>query len=334
MGRQRRTKKNLFRFILFHIIFFIFCETIFLPSFTVFLIYHGPFERVKEYVVSTIMETSSNQYLATWFLNRNEINAILKKTSPVINSDKQNLNNIVISKKVNTNSGIKGIQIVNIKEKGFRGKLIVIDDPKRVTIGLTPYLGKTGAPLSEIIKKYGAIGGINAGGFADDNLLGGTGGKPIGVIVENGKIKYMQKGVKGFNIIGFNYNNALVVNNNMTESMILNSNLRCAVSFGPALIINGNPLVKYGGKSVQPRSAIGQRKNGAVLLLAIDGRQSSSSGANYMEVQDVLLKYGAYNAANLDGGSSTTLIYQGNTINNPCDIVGERSAPSAFIILQ
>jgi exopolysaccharide biosynthesis protein len=334
LGSHKKAKESLFRFILFHIIFFIFCETIFLSSFTVFLIYHGPFEKVKEYVVSTVMETASNHFLATWFLNSNEINVILKKTSPVIYSDKQNLNNVVISKKKNTNIDNAGIQVVNIKEKGFSGKLIVIDDPKRVSIGLTPYLGQAGAPLSEIVKKYKAIGGINAGGFADDNLLGGTGGKPIGVIVENGKIKYMQKGIKTFNVIGFNNNNDLIVSNNMTQNMILNSNLRCAVSFGPALIINGNPLVKYGGTSIQPRSAIGQRKDGSVLLLAIDGRQLNSPGANYMEVQDVLLKYGAYNAANLDGGSSTTLIYQGSTINNPCDIVGERSVPSAFIIMK
>jgi exopolysaccharide biosynthesis protein len=326
-------KKSLFKFITLHLVFFIICETIFFVSFTVVLIYHGPFERVKEYAVSTVMGTSSNHYLATWFLSKDEINKILKKTSPVIKSDEQNVKNVVISNKDNSNKNYAGIQVIDINEKKFRGKLMIIADPKRVSIGLTPYLGQAGAPLSKIIKNYKAIGGINAGGFMDDNLLGGTGGKPIGVIVENRQIKYVQKGSNSFNVIGFNKDNILVVSNNMSLNTIRNSNLRCAVSFGPALIINGNPLVKYGGTNLQPRSAIGQRKDGAVLFLAIDGRQINSAGANYMEIQDILLNYGAYNAANLDGGASTTLIYKGKIINNPSDIVGERSVPSSFIIM-
>jgi len=67
-------------------------------------------------------------------------------------------------------------------------------------------------------------------------------------------------------------------------------------------------------------------------LLAIDGREPDSDGANYADTQDLMLKYGAYNAANLDGGSSTTLNYLGKTINNPCDIAGERTIATAFVI--
>lgn len=293
----------------------------------IIFIYHGPFNNVKETVVSTIMGTSSNHYMATWFLSNSEIDKIISKTSPVFKNASQNLDTVTIA-----NKGDKGVQIIDIKEAQFNGKLILVKDPKRITVGLTPNLGHSGAALKEIIQVSKAIGGINAGGFVDDNLMG-TGGKPIGIIINDSKIKYIENGLDKFNIIGFNKRNVLVVSNSMTLNEVRKSDLRCAASFGPVLIINGKPLVAFGGRTLQPRSAIGQRKDGTVMLLAIDGRQLGSKGANYLELQNVLLKYGAYNAANLDGGSSTTLIYQGKTINSPCDIIGERSIPSAFLIM-
>jgi exopolysaccharide biosynthesis protein len=311
----------------FHSFYFILCELVFGIVFTILLVYYGPFVNVRDSVVSTIMGTSSNHYLATMFLSNDKINNILKKTSPVFKDAKQNLNSITVA-----NKGDKGIQIINIKEPHFNGKLILIKDPKRVEVGLTPYLGHKGATLKEIIKNSNAVGGINAGGFVDDNLMG-TGGKPIGIIINNNKVLYTQQGLKSFNIIGFNKNDILVISNSMTLNEIKKSDLRCAASFGPVLVVEGKPMVDYGGKTLQPRSAIGQKKDGTVMLLAIDGRQLNSKGANYMELQNILLKYGAYNAANLDGGSSTTLIYNDQTINSPADIIGERSIPSAFLIM-
>lgn len=319
--------KKKFKKTLFHILFFILCEGIFITIFTTLLVYYGPFNNVKETVVSTVMGTSSNHFLSTMFLSSNEINKIIKKTNPVFKNAKQNLQNIKVS-----NKGDKGIQIININESHFKGYLILIKDPKRIAVGATPNLGHSGATLREIIRTSKAVGGINAGGFVDDNLMG-TGGKPIGILINNNKIVYKQSGLNNFSLIGFNNNDVLVVSNNMTLNEIKNNKLRCAASFGPVLIVGGKPLVGFGGRTLQPRSAIGQRKDGTVLLLAIDGRQLGSKGANYMELENVLLKYGAYNAANLDGGSSTTLVYQGKTINNPSDIIGERSIPSAFLIM-
>jgi exopolysaccharide biosynthesis protein len=110
--------------------------------------------------------------------------------------------------------------------------------------------------------------------------------------------------------------------------------IRDAVSFGPNLIVNGKPMIKSGdgGGGIQPRTAIAQRQDGTVLFLAIDGRQKNSLGATLKDVQNVFLKYGAYNAANLDGGSSSTMILDNQLVNKPSDILGERALPSAFII--
>lgn len=104
--------------------------------------------------------------------------------------------------------------------------------------------------------------------------------------------------------------------------------------FWTSLIINGKPTIKKGdgGWGIAPRTAIAQRKDGTVLLLVIDGRQKDSIGATLKEVQDILLKYDAYNASNLDGGSSTTMYYQDRVVNKPSDILGERAIPTAFIV--
>lgn len=107
-----------------------------------------------------------------------------------------------------------------------------------------------------------------------------------------------------------------------------------AVSFDKTMIVNGKKTIKSGdgGGGIAPRTAIGQRKDGSILLLIIDGRQASSIGATYREVQDIMYEYGAYNAANLDGGSSSTMYYDGEVINNPCDALGERSIPTIFYV--
>lgn len=336
--------------IIFYLLHFIICMLIFLSFFSILLIYHGPFVKLKYNIVAMSMSTNRNKFFATWFLSKDEINNILAKTNSVVKDDKENLSNVKVQKDNSVQSDstnkvlesqnsketqvkdITGINIIDITGKNFKGKLMEISDPSKVTVGLAPKLGQVGAPLSEIVNIYKAIGGINAGGFLDDNLTG-TGANPNGIVIENGKIKFMQNGLKTFSVIGFNKDNILIISNSMNLDQINNSNLRCAISFGPALILNGKPLVKEGGAYLAPRSAIAQRKDGTILLLVIDGRQSYSAGANYMDIQNIFLKYGAYNAANLDGGSSTTLNYQGKTINRPCDITGERSIASAFLIM-
>ncbi|MCL4377639.1 MAG: phosphodiester glycosidase family protein [Actinobacteria bacterium] len=344
---KHKTKPNSITFYFLH---FMICMLVFLSFFAIIFIYHGPFVKLKYDIVAMSMATKSNKYFATWFLSKGDINNILAKTNSVVRDDKENLSNIKVQKDNTVQSDstnqvlesqnskemqvkdITGINIIDITGTNFKGKLMEVSDPSKVTLGLAPKLGQVGAPLSEIVNIYKAIGGINAGGFLDDNLTG-TGAKPDGIVIENGKIKFIQNGLKTFSVIGFSNDNILVISNSMDLDQINNSNLRCAISFGPALILNGKPLVKKGGTYLAPRSAIAQKKDGTILLLVIDGRQLYSYGANYMDVQDIFLKYGAYNAANLDGGSSATLNYQGKTINRPCDITGERSIPSAFLVM-
>ena len=113
--------------------------------------------------------------------------------------------------------------------------------------------------------------------------------------------------------------------------------VRDAVSFGPFLIVNGvaSEFRGNGGYGIAPRTAIGQRKDGIVLMLVIDGRRAGHSlGVDMVELTNIMLKYGAYNASNLDGGGSSTIVVNGETLSvaGGSGYSGDRYLPNSWIV--
>ncbi len=317
------------------VILFIIFQIIFIPILSIILVYYGPFVNTRDMIVTTAMTTMSHQYFATWFLSDEKIEEILKKNRPSDVIEEQNLSDINISAaNINTSSDpLKGTQLIDVSTNEFNGYLLIIDDPSRVKLVSAPRIGTVGATTSQIVKEYDGIAGINAGGFKDDAL--GTGGKPDGVVIVDGEL-VSTNGSGSYSVVGLDEQNKMVVSNSMTYSTMKSLNLKSAVTFGPVIIINGNATIKSGngGWGIQPRTAIAQRKDGAILMLVIDGRQKGSVGATLRQVQDILLKYDAYNAFNLDGGASSTMVYNNKLVNNPSDILGERYVPNAFIVTK
>lgn len=311
------------------------------------LVFKGPFTNIKENWVLTAMTTMNHQYLATWFVDQDEIDRIIEKNKAPDSTENINLGAIKISKNsVNQEINIydsfsypgseviyneDGIKIETFKESKFRAYVTIIDDPSRVQVATTNRLGSYGEKLESITERYGAVIGINAGGFVDDNGKG-NGGTPLGIVIEDGEEIFTQSNQK-YHIVGFNKDDILVLGE-YTKNERDELELRDAITFRPFLIINGKPQITEGngGWGIAPRTAIGQRKDGKVILLTIDGRQSSSIGATLREVQDIMLLYGAYNCANLDGGSSTQLVLNGETINSPSSSHGPRNLSTAFIV--
>ena len=306
------------------ILFFIIFEIVFCSLFGIYLVFYGPFARIKETIVTSAMTTLNHKYLATLFLSNAEIKKIMNDNS--ISTGNSSVNQNLI----NINYSDEDCEVINISTNKFKGYLLIVDNPARVKVGTADNLGKSGKTLSTIVKKYNAAGGINAGGFS--NAMTGTGGIPSGIIIENYKIMYSDNQTK-YNIVGFNDKNILIVGE-YTIDEIKDLKIRDAISFWPPLIMNGETLIKKGngGWGIAPRTAIGQTQDGKVLLLTIDGRQKDSLGATLKDVQNIMYEYGAYNASTLDGGSSATMYYNSKVINNPSDILGERAIPSAFII--
>lgn len=331
-NEEKKNKKSKMKKVLKWIAFFLIFQIIYVPILSIVLIYYGPFTNTRDMIVTTAMTTMKHQYFATLFLSKEKIDEILAKNRPQENIEDQSLSAINIGSGISAED-MNGIELKDVSNDSYTGKLLIINDPSRVKLVSSPRLGTSGATTSQIVAENDAVAGMNAGGFQDDAL--GTGGKPAGLVIEDGQLRTTNTGAS-YSLVGMDKDNKMVVSNSMTYSKCQQLNLRCAVSFGPVIIINGNATIKSGtgGWGMQPRTAIAQRKDGAILMLVIDGRQKGSLGATLRQVQDILLDNGAYNAFNLDGGASTTMVYNGNVVNSPSDILGERYVPNAFIVTK
>lgn len=320
----------------YSILFLIF-EIMFTTVTFTMLVFYGPFENVKKNVVGALVTSGKHGYIARWFLSDAEINALTNHQTAINNmqnsTEKINVNAINITNKNNTN-----IDRYDVTGKKFKGYILVIHDPTRVKVGVAQNIGTEGELTSQIAKDNNAVAAINAGGFSDEatkgnSLYTGTGGKPVGILMSNGKLISDNSGNLNEKVttMGITEEGKLLVGNYSIQDLE-NNKVTEAVSFSPILVLNGkaHPIEESGG--LAPRTAIGQTKNGDILFLVIDGRQLSSVGATYEDIQNVMLQYGAENAINLDGGSSSTMYYNGEIINNPSDAAGERYVPSAIYV--
>lgn len=330
-NRRSTIKKKKFKLRTF-LIFLIF-EFIFTIATAPFLVYYGPFNNVKRTVVGAAMTSLSHQYLATMFLSMDKINEISKQNDIANIKQDTTSSEVTISKQHDDT-----IEVFEIEGKKFKGYMMVVNDPTRVKVGYSSKLGKEGQTTSQIAKNFNAVAAINGGGFSDksaNSTWTGNGGTPTGVIMSEGKIVFNELETNDeVDMMGMTKEGKLIVGKHSLNEL-RNLKVTDAISFGPALVVNGQPTIKNGdgGWGIAPRTVIGQRKDGAMLLLVIDGRQILNSiGATLKEAQDIMLQYGAVNAINLDGGKSTTMYYGGDIINSPSDSLGERSVPSAIIV--
>jgi len=285
-----------------------------------------PFKYARNLWVTTAMTTLNHQYLAKWFFSDSEIQKILdsNKVDTLGNSNPSLVNAFRLT-------NINKMELIDVSGKGFKGYLLTVSNPSHVKVATTSHLGVRGERAEEIAKKNGAVAVINGGAFSDP-VGTGSGGNPLGILIVDGKTVYKDS-LTAYNIIGMNRENVLVLGR-YTLKQIQEMGIRDAVSFGPFLVVNGKPAITQGdgGWGIAPRTAIGQKKDGTILMLVIDGRQIGSIGATLKDVQDIMLEYGAFNVANLDGGSSSVLYYQNEIVNHPSSQYGERYAPSFFIV--
>ncbi len=303
--------------------FFVFNIGLFLVLGPVIVLF-GPFDNIKRTVVGAIM-TSRHPHYITWLFSEQEI----KKMLGGVNSANQPQQDIIRFNRREDPT----LKLVNINSPRFTGYILEIPDPTRVKAATARDIQEKGDTVSTIANINNAAAAINAGGFYDPNGTG-TGRLPYGVIINEGKFLIGGDIEEKVQLIGVTKAGVLVVGNYTPKEMRA-LNVAEGVSFGPPLITNGKKLITSGdgGWGVAPRTAIGQRKDGTILFLVIDGRQPGYSiGGTLTDVQNILFEQGAYNAANLDGGSSTTLFLNGKVVNKPCDMLGERMIPTAFIV--
>ncbi len=317
-----------------------------------FLLY-GPYSSFRNWLITTAMTTMSHQYLATWFYDDKTIEEVLnqnyvKESGESTDTTQVTLVDYTTSNKLFLNKYDKEIltkepgndlyKLINIEGEGQRGYLVAIYDPSKVKISTSENLGKKGQMLTTIAKNNNAVIAMNASGFIDPNH-NSNGGIPHGVVIQNGKLISNEPRLNmSGGIIGFDQNNTLILSK-MNGEEALKKGIRDAIDFGPFLIVNGEPsfIKGNGGWGTAPRSAIAQRKDGIVLFLVMDGRDyvHGVAGSDMGDLTEILLKYGAYNAANLDGGTSSGLVINNELINKPINGSGQnktRAIPDAWIV--
>ncbi len=300
-----------------------------------FLLY-GPYIVFREWLVTTAMTTMTHQYLATWFYDDDTINFILDKNKVVEIDEDTDLSSIVIdpTKKVTTyaNEYERAIlerdeanddyKIIDIHGKTYDGYLTAVYDPSRIHVCYTDKLGVSGQYLTKMSQNVDALIAINGGGFNDPNF-NSTGGSPLGITVSNQVYVTTASYAGSGGIIGFTQDDKLYLGKcSLSEAKKMG--IRDACTFGPFLIVNGKPskIVGNGGWGQAPRTVIGQREDGIVLFLVLDGRKATKIGADMDDLIEIMQNYGAINAANLDGGTSSVLVVNDVIVNDPIDSTG------------
>lgn len=302
----------------------------------------------KAFWIPTAMTTMSHKYLAYTLYNEDTVNKVMSANYIEQNNEEINLDDIVIgdNKEKSHYSSVfekelftrmdnnEVYKIIRLEESKYKGYLTVIYDPSDVELAVSSKLGKAGQSVNNLVKENNGLVGINGGGFED--LDGwGNGSIPYGAIIKDGQLIWQHSGGSG-QLIGFTKDHKMNLTSKAPAEAIAEG-MMDAVEFGPNLIVNGkvSKIHGDGGWGTAPRSVIAQRKDGIVLFLIIEGRLPGySTGATMNDVIDILLRYKAYNAANLDGGASSTMSVEGKLWNKPSagESYGGRTVSNAWIV--
>ena len=305
----------------------------------IWVLERGPSPTITGMFTRSVRETSAIRWISNIFLTDEELAQYKSVSTEDLSTETVNTSLIHVSQGTTAvDKAEKSVQLIDIAEGTCKGKLLIVSDPKQVILGTSDaFISMPGLQLTDMVAKYDGIAGINAGGFNDENGTG-NGGIPQGIVITNGELVYGDA-YTNYHIVGLDSSGILHVGAmNATEA--LEQDIQWAVSFithdglASSLIINGEVQQQNLGGGVNPRTALGQREDGALLLLVLDGRSINTLGATMEDVVNIMLEYGAINAGNLDGGSSSVMVYDGEIINHCASVTGPRRIPTGFIVLK
>lgn len=290
-------------------------------------------ENIRLFLAQTVITTQHRQW-AWIFVGAEKRDVMVKEMQDLteINSEeKQNLG------AVNYKGGRKLdnlIKVEDISGKLWKGKRLYVYDPTTIRV-VVPSTQGQGERITAMVERTGAVAGVNAGGFDDPDGLG-NGFAPIGAIMSGGNILYTdQTSSIPQQIVGFTKKGTLIIGK-YSLNELLDLGVTEAVSFYPRVIANGKPLITDGdgGWGRAPRTAVGQKADGTVIFIVIDGRQTSSVGATLREVQDLFLEDDVINAGFLDGGASSEMVVNNELLTHPSSRYGERRLPTGFLVFD
>lgn len=290
------------------------------------LIFNGPSPAARDVLTMSLLEPSGTKWIPGLFMDAETLDSIRTREDSNLTDEFSNTSEIVINKDAAISTGTDewanfpdGIRFESHSGDTYNAHIMIVRDPSKVYLGTSTENFSTSIPGTRIddqIETDGAIAGVNAGAFFDNGTSDpSVGSVPEGLVYSKGACKWTTgsppNGIKGF--AGFNKDNILVVaQDNLSKAQAEELNIRDGCCFGPVLIMNGeiNQEAYNSNSGWNPRTAIGQRKDGAVVFVCIDGRQAGSAGGTYKDVIDIMIEYGVVNACNMDGGSSSIMVYR------------------------
>lgn len=329
-GKQPKKKKSglmgrivrRFFLLLFTVILLAFAALVLVMN----LVFNGPSPAARTQLTMSLIEASATKWVPALFIGEESVEEIRASDKGAeLKEEVTDTSQVVINKDSAMTSNSDewekypdGIRIESYSGDTYNAHIMIVKDPSQVYMGISTEKFSTSIPgkrLNAVIEEEGALAAINAGAFNDDGTASASVGScPLGLVMSGGKCVWTsgkQPGLEGF--AGFNTDNILVVSKtNLSQSEAEQLNIRDGCCFGPALIINGeiNGEAYNSNSGLNPRTAIGQRADGAVIFVCIDGRQTSSMGGTYADIIDIMVEYGAVNACNMDGGSSSIMYYR------------------------
>lgn len=333
-GVEKRKKLSWYSYVLIFVdICAVFC----------FLLAYGPYSGFRDWLVTTALSTGGHKYFAYVLYSQDMVKKVVSANTTTQGEKFSNVDDIEFidpsDVTVYANEYEKQIlqkeegndlyKIFRINEGSFNGYVTVVYQPKRLDLAITS--NRYGNEVSELAQMNNAIVAINGGGYA---VAEDYSKSPYSILISDHSI-YYDTGKTG-EIVGMNDDGVLMLMNSTAQEAV-DAGMKWGLEFGPFLIVNGKAaqFTGNGGYGYQPRTVIGQRKDGIVIMLTIDGRGANgSNGASMVELTEVLLRYGVYNACNLDGGGSTVLVEKGKLINSPVSYqgAGERNVLNAVIL--
>ena len=315
------------------------------------LVFNGPSPAARDMLTMTLIEASATKWVPALFLGEDTVAEI--RTSKVENTGLEDevtdttkviiqANNVITGESNEWDNYPDGVRIEHRFGDTYNAHIMIVRDPAQVYMGISTDQGFStaipGKRLTEVMEENpDCVAAINAGAFNDDGTGGSyVGSTPLGLVMSDSKCVWTsgkQPGLEGF--AGFNEDNILVVSkSNLTKAQAEELKIRDGCCFGPVLIMNGEVnLEAYNDKSgFNPRTAIGQRSDGAVIFVCIDGRQAGSLGGTYADIINIMQEYGAVNACNMDGGSSSVMMYR--DVNGKLGTAGETVMVNNYSLLQ
>jgi exopolysaccharide biosynthesis protein len=300
------------------------------------LFLYAPFTEKWRYLAADTLITTQHRHWAKYIIGSDGLAKRLAQYQAQFKAMDEVKDNRVFGPQLDTTTSIskkREVVLETIETAKFSGYLLYVSDPKQVKLVVPSKVGR-GEQVSAMVKRTGAIAGVNAGGFVAPNMRG-NGFVPIGLVMSGGKIFFNNGNTKTpQSIVGIDKYGKMVAGK-YTIDELSKMEVQDAVTFSPRFIVNGKGLIKNQseGYGLAPRTAMAQLADGTIVFIIVDGRKASSIGASLYDVQEILLEKGAVIAANLDGGASSIIVHNNEILNTPSGDK-ERYIPTAFLVYE